>query len=240
LIRTVPSSGIVDLTRVARRWRLYPGDELSVSFYTWTLLRVGPDDSYPHFFKNLKLRARRRAPLRLERRFCVADPAPDARAQQTPCAATCPAQAHLQFFDHCQGAGELFPAPRFSAAARPAAGGGVHVTSLRVADLPRRPPLSAPTVVVYCTGRGCSFGARLFAGAQTKRGSLDIKSIAQRPLRPGAVIEVQVVKGNFIGRVRRYAVTRTGLAPSSLCLYPTDLSPRRCRPVASARPVWSA
>jgi hypothetical protein len=47
-------------------------------------------------------------------------------------------------------------------------------------------------------------------------------------LRPGVVIEIWVIKGNFIGRVQRYEVTRRRLVASSLCAYPTEQRSRAC------------
>jgi hypothetical protein len=59
-------------------------------------------------------------------------------------------------------------------------------------------------------------------------------------LRPGIVIEVQVIKGNFIGRVQRYEVGRRGLAAGSRCLYPHSCNrrpPPGSLPLISTTPV---
>jgi hypothetical protein len=97
-----------------------------------------------------------------------------------------------------------------------------------VSGLPLQPPFDNPAIAVFCRGRGCPFGGRFFAAPPG--GVLDVSSFGRRRLPPGIVIEVQVIKGNFIGRVQRYEVGRRGLTATSRCLYPTQLRPQACPP----------
>lgn len=127
-----------------------------------------------------------------------------------------PARARLQFSTYCEGAGQVLPLPRFTIASRTTRGGGVEV-----GDLALPPPFSDPGTAVFCNGRGCPFGARFFA--RPPGGVQPIESFGRNVLRPGTVIDIWVVKGNFIGRAQRFAV-RGG-------------SPRRVQPLHSPHPA---
>jgi hypothetical protein len=153
----------------------------------------------------------------------------------TDLSSACPPPPHLQFSDYCEGAGQPLPLPRFSFASRAARGGGVRITRLNVSGLDFPPPYADPAVAVFCYGprrvgvrdlRGCPFGARFFA--RPPGGVQRIDSFGRRVLRPGIVIEVWIVKGNYIGRVQRLVVERRRLAASSRCIHPTRVLSHAC------------
>jgi hypothetical protein len=105
--------------------------------------------------------------------------------------------------------------------------GGVRVTGVRIAGLSTQPPFANPSVAVFCRGLGCPFGGRFF---RASGGRLAVGGFGRRALRPGTVIEIKVIKGNFVGSVQRYEVKGRRLAVSRLCAYPTQLDPQPCQP----------
>jgi hypothetical protein len=222
--RYVSPSGIVDFSRLIRRVRLGVGREFFLALENYTRDAAGAY-AYPFARKLIRFRVLPRRVAVTRQCYLIYDPLnPEF---EVDCAAPCPPPPALQTLTYCQGAGALLPAPRFAAASRPARGGGVRISRLQVGGLPLPPPFNDATVVVICNGRGCPLGARVYAGAEAQR-PLDLRRFRGRVVRPGAVIEIQVVKGNAIGRVQRYRVRRRGLTATSHCLYPTRLRPQAC------------
>jgi hypothetical protein len=236
---SVAASGFIDFTARVRRWRLREGDTLGIGILT----RCGPQDAdddkcFPLARKEFSLIAYRRTPPEVFSRTCTYILPGQHYYRDLDCAAPCPPPPHLQFLDYCQGVGELLPPARFSVSASPARGGGVRISDFRIDGLPQQPPFDDPVIAVFCRGRGCPIGgaARFLVGSQVAGGSLQLTSLGRRPLRPGVTVEVVVLKGNFIGFVQRYTVTGNELAASSLCLYPTEASPRPCPPPPEVPP----
>ena len=79
-------------------------------------------------------------------------------------------------------------------------------TRLMVFDVP-----AGATVTVRCIGRGCP--KKTYRKSVAKDGAVSVlRPLKGRRLRPGAVIEVSVVRADLVGRVVRYTVRR-GRAP---------------------------
>jgi hypothetical protein len=223
----VPASGVIDLSRYVRRARLVPDRPSRRSYVAIEYPSASSDLRLPAVSKYVGFEARRRALPRRNRR-CQLHVEGAPRPSDVGCASPCPPPPTLQFSNYCEGAGQLLPLPSFAATSRRARGGGVRLTRLQVSGLPLEPPFSNPAIAVFCRGRGCAFGARFFVAPPG--GVLDVSRLGRRRLPPGIVLEVQVIKGNFIGRVQRYEVGRRHLVASSLCLYPTEQQPRACPP----------
>jgi hypothetical protein len=98
-------------------------------------------------------------------------------------------------------------------------------TRLRLLTVSEAPVCSR--VEAICTGRGCKRKRVVRFKAPGKR--LRIRAWDKRNLRPGAVLEIRVTKGNRIGRVARYRMRRS-VKPrrTFLCLPPGDTTPIRC------------
>jgi hypothetical protein len=110
---------------------------------------------------------------------------------------------------------------RFAAKKRPPR---IRVTSLRITAAQ-----AGDRIEVRCRGKGCPFRLRTRT-ARAGRTSVTLTSLfKKRYLRRGAVVEVRVLRANFIGKVVRFEVTRrAGLKQSPLCLGVGATKPGRC------------
>ena len=99
-------------------------------------------------------------------------------------------------------------------------------TRIRLLTVSEAPVCSR--VEATCTGRGCKRKRVVAYKAAGER--LRLRAWDKRNLRPGAVLEIRVTKGNRIGRVVRYRMRRNKQKPrrTFLCLPPGDTEPTRC------------
>ena len=84
-------------------------------------------------------------------------------------------------------------------------------------------------VEVRCKGRGCPF-KRKAVTATAGRPSLNVaRMLKHRFLRPGAVVDVRILRANQIGKVQRYKVRRNGTVKSTgLCMPVGATAPAPC------------
>lgn len=96
-------------------------------------------------------------------------------------------------------------------------------------ELSVRPARAGSTVRVSCSGHGCPFKARTRAVSKDTR-KLSLSRLVRRAkLRPGARLEIRVMRPAMIGVVRRFTVrARKRPTMTSLCLTPTAKRPTRC------------
>lgn len=98
-----------------------------------------------------------------------------------------------------------------------------RVTRLTVLRVPAR-----ARIELRC--RGCFEGVKRIRVRRAKA-KVDVRRrfLRGRELRPGAVLELRILKRNFIGKVVRFTVRATALPRSRvLCLPPGTRRPRRC------------
>jgi hypothetical protein len=100
----------------------------------------------------------------------------------------------------------------------------VRFKRLRVSELER-----GDRVEVRCSGRGCPF-RRKAVTVGPGRSRVDVaRLLKHRYLRPGAVVEIRILRAAQIGKVQRYRVRRDGsLRSRALCLPPGQVKPARC------------
>lgn len=86
-------------------------------------------------------------------------------------------------------------------------------------------------IEVRCRGRGCFKGVRRYVAKRTTaRVDLRAKGLRTRRLRPGARLEVRIIRPGYIGLVKRFTIrSRRSPARSSLCLLPGRTRPTVCR-----------
>jgi hypothetical protein len=110
---------------------------------------------------------------------------------------------------------------RFAARKRPPR---IRFQSLRVTAL-----RAGDRIEVRCRGKGCPFRLKRRT-AQAGRPSVNLVSLFKRRfLRRGAVVEVRVLRENFIGRVLQLKVTnRPDIKQTALCLGVGATTPGRC------------
>jgi len=96
-------------------------------------------------------------------------------------------------------------------------------------ELALRPARAGSKVRVSCTGRGCPFKSKT-STVKKNAGRLNLSKLVRRAkLRPGARLEIRVMKPDMIGVVRRFAVrARKRPAGAILCLTPGAKRPTRC------------
>jgi hypothetical protein len=96
-------------------------------------------------------------------------------------------------------------------------------TRLSVRDVP-----AGASVQLLCRGRGCPGKQKAVTVSKSGRANVH-RALGHRHLRPGARLELRVVRADMIGKVVRFHVRR-GRTPSwqVLCLPPGAASPARC------------
>jgi streptogramin lyase len=100
-----------------------------------------------------------------------------------------------------------------------------RVTRLTVLRVPAR-----VRIELRCRGAGCFDGVKRIRVRRAKDAvNARRRFLRGRELRPGAVLELRILKRQFIGKVVRYTIRSTSLPRSRvLCLPPGAKRPRRC------------